>query len=563
MTRAEARVAAAYAAIDRVQRPEVWITLRPEAEVRTETARLDPALPLAGRLLAVKDNIDVAGLATTAGCPAYAYTPAEDAPAVARLRAAGAVVLGKTNLDQFATGLVGTRSPYGPVRDARRPEYVSGGSSAGSAVAVALGLADLALGTDTAGSGRIPASFQGVVGLKPTIGLVPTRGVVPACRTLDCVSVFAPTVALAEEALWLMAGRDAGADPAAARGRAWPPTAPLAAPPAARVAVPLPGQLGGRITPEAMAAFERARARLGTDTAQVDIEPLLEAGRLLYDGAFVAERHAAFGAFAEAHPEAVDPSVLRIVRAAAAVTADALVADGERLDGLRRTVAALFADTDALLLPTAPFQPTIAAVAADPLGVNAALGVFSSFVNLLDLCAIAVPAGDADGGRFGVTLLAPAFGDRVLADLAAIVTGEPRRAGGPDGIELLVVGAHRTGQPLNAELTDRGARRLGVLHTTAAYRLYALMTDPPKPGLVRVREGGAAIEGELWRLPSAALGPFLAGLARPMALGHVELADGREVVGFTCETVALDGAPDITSYGSWPAYLGTMAPVRS
>jgi allophanate hydrolase len=297
--------------------------------------------------------------------------------------------------------------------------------------------------------------------------------------------------------------------------------------------------------------------------AQVDIEPLLEAGRLLYDGAFVAERHAAFGAFAEAHPEAVDPSVLRIVRAAAVVTANALVADGERLDELRPTVAALFADIDALMLPTAPFQPTIAAVAADPLGVNAALGVFSSFVNLLDLSAIAVPAGDADGGRFGVTLLAPAFGDRVLADLAATLTGEPRPAGGPDGIELLVVGAHRTEQPLNAELTDRGARLLGVRHTTGAYRLYALTTDPPKPGLVRAHEGGAAIEGELWQLPSAALGPFLAGLPRPMALGHIELADGREVVGFTCETEALDGAPDITSYGSWPAYLKAMALISS
>jgi allophanate hydrolase len=563
MSGAQDRVAAAYAAIDRVARPEIWITLRPEADVGAEAARIDPALPLAGLLLAVKDNIDVAGLATTAACPAYAYSPAEDAPAVARLRAAGAVVLGKTNLDQFATGLVGTRSPYGPVRDARRPEYVSGGSSSGSAVAISLGLADLALGTDTAGSGRVPAAFQGVVGVKPTIGLVPTRGVVPACRTLDCVSVFAPTVALAEEALWLMAGRDAGADPAAARGRAWPPSAPLAAPPAARVAVPLPEQLAERISPQAAAAFARARARLGADTPQVDIEPLLQAGRLVYEGAFVAERHAAFGAFAETHPESVDPSVLRIVRGAAAVAAGALVRDGERLDGLRQTVAALFAEIDALLLPTAPFQPTIAAVAADPLGVNAALGVFSSCVNLLDLSAIAVPAGDADGGCFGVTLVAPAFGDHVLADLAATLTGEPRPAGGPDGIELLVVGAHRTGQPLNAELTDRGARQLGILHTSAAYRLYALATDPPKPGLARVREGGAAIEGELWRLPSAALGPFLARLPRPMALAHVELADGRQVVGFTCETVALDDAADITSYGSWPAYLAAMASVRS
>jgi allophanate hydrolase len=554
MTGAE-RVSAAFAAIARVNRPEVWITLRSEREVRAEAAEVDPSLPLAGRLLAVKDNIDVSGLPTTAGCPAYAYTPSEDAPAVARLRAAGAVVLGKTNLDQFATGLVGTRSPYGAVRDARRAEYVSGGSSSGSAVAVALGLADLALGTDTAGSGRIPPAFQGIVGLKPTIGLVPNRGVVPACRTLDCVTVFARTVTLADQALWFTVGLDNSKDPAAARGRAWSPAAPLAAPPSPRIAVPVHDQLLGRISEEAMAAFEAAAARLGADTTQVDIDPLLDAGRLLYDGAFVAERHAAFGAWAMAHPETVDPSVLTIVSAAAAVSASALVRDGERLDALRTAATALFADVDALLLPTAPFQPTLAAVAADPLGVNKALGVFTNFVNLLDLCAAAVPAGEADAGNFGVTLVAPAFGDRVLADIATTLTDEPPVAGGPDGIELLVVGAHRTGQPLNHELTTRGARRSGIVATAGNYRLYALRTDPPKPGLVRVRDRGTAIEGELWRLPSAALGPFLAKLPPPMALGQVELADGSSVVGFTCETTALDSALDITSYGSWLAYL--------
>ncbi len=548
-------VSAAYVAIARADRPEVWITLRPQAEVREEVAATDSSLPLAGCLLAVKDNIDVAGLPTTAACPAYAYSPSEDAPAVARLRAVGAVVLGKTNLDQFATGLVGTRSPFGAVRDARRPAYVSGGSSSGSAVAVALGCADLALGTDTAGSGRVPAAFQGLVGIKPTIGLIPTRGVVPACRTLDCVTVLATTIALADAAASAMVGPDASRDPAAARGRVWPPSARLAAPPLARVALPAPEQLATRIGEPALAAFGAAAERLDAELVEVDVEPLLAAGRLLYDGAFVAERHAAFGAFAAAHPEAIDPSVLAVVSAAAAPRASELVADGERLDRARLATAALFADADALLLPTAPFQPTIAQVAADPIGVNAALGVFTTFVNMLDLSAVAVPADDVDGGRFGVTLIGPAFADRVLVELAARWAGEPQPPGAPQGIELLVVGAHRTGQPLNHELTDRGARRATTVRTAHDYRLYALATDPPKPGLVRVSTGGAAIEGELWAVPPTALGTFLAALPAPMALGQVALADGRRVVGFTCEAEALRGAADITAYGSWPAYL--------
>jgi allophanate hydrolase len=559
------RVHAAYDAIAAADRPEVWIALRARQAVLAEAAAVDPALPLAGRLLAVKDNIDVAGLETTAGCPAYAYRPAEDAPSVGRLRAAGAVVLGKTNLDQFATGLVGTRSPFGAVRDARRPAYVSGGSSSGSAVAVALGIADLALGTDTAGSGRIPAAFQGVVGLKPSYGLVPARGIVPACRSLDCVSVFARAVALAEQALWAMAGPDPSPDPSAARVRGWPATAPLAAPPAPRLAVPAPGQLSAMLSAEALNAFAAAAQaiaeRAGATLVPVDSEPLLAAGRLLYEGAFVAERHAAFGAFAAAHPEAIDPSVREIVTAAAAPSASALTRDGERIDGARGAVRELFAGADALLLPTAPGQPTLAAVAADPLAVNARLGLFTTFVNLLDLCAVAVPAGRADGGEFGVSVIAPAFADRVVADLARALTGEPEPpadasgTAGPPGVALLAVGAHRSGQPLNHELTGRGARRLGVAQTASTYRLYALATAPPKPGLVRVTRGGHAIEGELWELSTAALGSFLAALAPPMALGSVELDDGRRVVGFTCEAAVLDGAPDISHHGSWPAYL--------
>jgi allophanate hydrolase len=562
---AVARVREAYARIAEADRPEVWITLRPLEDALADAAAVDGAertLPLAGLTLAVKDNIDVAGLPTTAGCPAFASLPEASAPVVQRLVDAGAVVLGKTNLDQFATGLVGTRSPYGAVRDARRPDHVSGGSSSGSAVAVALGIADLALGTDTAGSGRVPAAFQGVVGIKPTRGLVPVRGVVPACRTLDCVTVFAADLATAERAMGVMAGPDA-ADPTS---RPWPPDAPAAAPPAPRVAVPDPEELGA-LTPAARAAFVDAATRLrdgGARLQPVALAPFLEAARLLYDGALVAERHAAVGAFVDAHRDAVDPTVGQIVAAAGAVTASRYVDDVERVERLRLAAMEALDGADALLLPTTTAQPTLAEVAADPLGANSRLGIYTNFCNLFDLCAVAVPAGRADGGEFGVTVLARAFADRVATDVAALLRGDPPAAAGtglaPPSIALLVVGAHRRGQPLNGQLTERSARFDAVVETAPQYRLYALETQPPKPGLVRVAGDGAAVEGELWLLRPAALGDFLAELPAPMALGPVTLADGRTVVGFTCETAALDGARDITAFGSWPAYLAKPRP---
>jgi allophanate hydrolase len=534
--------------------------------VLAEARRIDDASPgpLAGVLIAVKDNIDVAGLPTTAGCPAFAYTPERDAPAVARLRAAGALVLGKTNLDQFATGLVGTRSPYGAVHDARRPEYVAGGSSSGSAIAVALGIVDVALATDTAGSGRVPAAFQGLVGLKPTRGLVPLAGVVPACRTLDCVSVLAPDLPSARRVLWTMAGPRADADDAAAAlERAWPSDAPLAAPPAPHLAVPQPAQLA-ELSADARRTFadfaQAAALRLGAELREVDITPLLEAAQLLYGGAFAAERHAAVGAFVAAHPDEVDPTVGAIIAAAGKPSASRLVSDGEALDELRVRAAAVMSGVDALLLPTVARQPTIAEVAADPVAVNSELGRYTNFANLLDMCAVALPAGSADGGCFGATLLAPAFGDLALADLAGRLRGEPLMDRiGPSGIELLVIGAHRAGQPLHHQLTDRGARLRGVVRTAPGYRMHALPTDPPKPGLVRVGDGGVRVEGELWELPAAQLGPFLAALPAPMALGRVALDDGREVVGFHCEPIALHDAPDISIHGSWLRYLDSLA----
>jgi allophanate hydrolase len=589
MSTAVQSVRAAYARIAAADRPEIWITLRAEADAVAEAAALDAlpaaaraALPLHGATLAVKDNVDVAGLPTTAACPAYAYAPSESAPAVQRLVDAGAIVLGKTNLDQFATGLVGTRSPYGAVRDARRPEYVSGGSSSGSGAAVALGLVDLAIGTDTAGSGRVPAAFGGIVGIKATRGIVPVRGVVPACRELDCVTIFAPDLARAERAIAIMAGPDAE-DPLS---RTFPPDAPLAAPPAPRVAVPGAAELGD-LTPAARDAFAAAAARLqdaGAVLRPVALAPFLEAARLLYDGALVADRYAAVGEFVDAHAEEVDPTVGAIVRAAGDVKASEYLADVARVDALRAQAMASLGDADALLLPTTTAQPTIAAVAADPVGANSRLGIYTNFCNLFDMAAVAVPAGEADGGQFGVMVLTPAFADRVAVDVAALTGGappgpppeadqadpsagpaaEPAPAAdapklGPDAIALLVVGAHRSGQPLNGQLTTLGARLDATVVTAPAYRLYALATEPPKPGLVRVDDDGEAVEGELWLLPAAALGTFLAALPAPMTLGPVVLDDGRTVVGFGCEALAVHGAPDITRHGSWPAYLAAAA----
>jgi allophanate hydrolase len=550
-------VRAAYARIAAADRPEIWIALRPEDDALADAAALD-ALPegergaLHGLTVAVKDNVDVAGLATTAACPAFSYTPTTTATAVQRLVDAGAIVLGKTNLDQFATGLVGTRSPFGAVRDARRPEYVSGGSSSGSGAAVALGLVDLAVGTDTAGSGRVPAAFGGIVGFKATRNVVPTDGVVPACATLDCVTIFAADLALAERAIAIM-------------GDAPPPDAPLAAPPAPRVAVPPPEELGD-LTDEARAAFAAAAARLeasGAVLQPVGLAPFLEAARLLYDGALVAERHAAVGAFVDAHRDDVDPTVGAIVQASGRFTATEYLKDMERVAELRAAALASLDGADAMLLPTTTRQPTIAEVEADPVGANSRLGIYTNFCNLFDLCAVAVPAGTADGGQFGVMVLAPAHHDRVAADVASLIGGGPPSGALGQGIALLVVGAHRRGQPLNHQLTTRGARFLATTHTAPEYRLHALATEPPKPGLVRVDDGGAPIEGELWSLPPAALGTFLAELPPPMTLGPVRLSDGRTVVGFACEPAAVDGAPDITAHGSWLTYLAAEAATRA
>ncbi|QKV90834.1 allophanate hydrolase [Streptomyces sp. NA02950] len=570
------RVTAAYRRIAETDRPEIWISLREESDVLAEAHALDARvaagfaggsgdtggeLPLAGTLVAVKDNIDVAGLPTTAACPAYGYTPDVSAPAVRRLVEAGAIVLGKTNLDQFATGLVGTRSPHGPVRNALRPEKISGGSSSGSAVAVALGITDIALGTDTAGSGRVPAALNGIVGIKPTLGLVPTTGVVPAARSYDAVTVFARTLTEAQRAVTLMTGPDE-ADP---RCRAWPDGVRLSAPPCPRVALPRDEDLAP-LSPRARAAFHTAVERLedaGAETAVIDVGPLLEAAKLLYDGALVAERYAAVGDFIADDPSAADPTVAGIILAAASLPAHALVTDLERLDGYRTTARRILSGFDALLLPTTTEHPDIAAVRADPVALNARLGTYTNFVNLLDLAAVAVPAGEADGSPFGVSVITRAFEDQAAIDIAALLTAEQAPVPWPgNGVDVAVFGAHLRGQPLNHQLTDAGARYRGEIRTAPAYRLTALHTTPPKPGLLRVSPpDGAEITGERWTLSPAALGHFLAALPAPMFLGRVELADRTWAVGFHTDPASAAAGTDITAHGSWPAYLATLTDV--
>ncbi|WP_280269594.1 allophanate hydrolase [Nocardia wallacei] len=538
----------------------VWIHRRPDEQVAAEIAQARG--PLAGLRLAVKDNVDVAGIPTTAGCPEYAYVPGHDAPAVAALRAAGAVVVGKTNLDQFATGLVGTRSPYGVVPNALRPEFVSGGSSSGSAVAVALGEADIAIGTDTAGSGRVPAAFQGIVGIKPTVGAISTEGVVPACRSYDCVTIFAADLPLANRAMSALA---------TASDRAWPCDTRLAAPPEPTVAV---FDSLGDLDPLWHKAFEHTVATLrerGARIVTVDPEPFLAAARLLYGGALVAERYSAVGEFVDEHPDAVDPTVAAIIRAARDIPAHRLVSDLAELQRLRGRAMASLAGADALLTPTAPLHPTIAEVAADPIGVNSRVGTYTNFCNLFDLCAVAVPAGTAGDAQFGVTVFARAFEDAVALDIASLIShgdkgfAEPADPTWPSRVapvhELVVFGAHLRGQPLEHQLTDLGARWAGPVRTAPRYRLGALDTTPPKPAVTRRPDGeaGVSVAGERWALSPAALGRFLSALPAPMQLGAVELDDGTWVTAFSCDPAAAAAAKDISEYGAWRSALAAGA----
>ncbi|MEN2975659.1 allophanate hydrolase [Tistrella bauzanensis] len=560
--------------------PAVFILLRDaaalEAEAQALVARGPAGLRLYGIPFAVKDNIDVAGLPTTAACPEFTYTPEVSATVVDVLRAAGALLIGKTNLDQFATGLVGVRSPWGAPRSPFNADYVSGGSSSGSAVATSAGLVSFALGTDTAGSGRVPAAFTNTVGLKPSIGLISARGVVPACRSLDCVTIFAQTADDAATVLDVAAVEDAG--DSYSRRAPWAGLVPLPRAPAQfRFGVPAADGLaffGDDLNP---AMFQAAVARLealGGTAVEIDLAPFLDVARLLYEGPWVAERTAAVGDFLAAHPDAGHPVVRGIIEGGHAVSGVAAFRAQYRLEALRRVCDAVWADVDLVVTPTAGTTYTVAAVEADPVRLNSTLGYYTNFMNLLDYAAVAVPAGfRADGLPFGVTLFAPAMADRRLlslgdrlhraAGLTAGATGldlAPASARGAvepgQRCDLAVVGAHMEGLPLNGELLAMGARLVARTCTAPVYRLYALDgLQPPRPGLVRVADGGAAIALEVWSVPTDRLGRFVAGLRAPLGLGQVELASGDTVAGFLCEAAAVAAARDITGHGGWRAWL--------
>lgn len=561
-----------YRRIAALADPAVFITLRPEAEVAEEAETL-PAGPLHGIPVAVKDNIDVAGLPTTCACPDFAHVATEDAALVARLRRAGALVIGKTNLDQFATGLVGVRSPYGVPRNTLDPALVPGGSSSGSAVAVAAGLVPLALGTDTAGSGRVPAGLNAIVGLKPSLGALSTRGVVPACRTLDCVSIFALTAEDAFAGFSALAGFDA-ADPFS---RALPAGRPGSLP--LRVGVPDgPSRrfAGDALSEAAFDAVLADLAALGATLVPVDLTPFFATAALLYDGPWVAERWEAIRALVTERPEALHPVTRAITERATAFSAADAFAGRYRLAELRRSTEPVWQSIDALCVPTFPRPQTLAALAADPIGPNAELGTYTNFVNLLDLCALAVPSHPrADGWPAGVTLIAPAGRDAALVPLgdtlhraAGIPMGAtgrplppapepgPARAG-DDEIELVVVGAHLSGLPLNGELTALGARFLRAAATTPDYRLFALPgAGPRRPGLVRVAAGtGTSIATEVWALTPDAFGRFVAGIPSPLGIGTLRLADGTTPKGFLCEPEGARDAQDVSGHGGWRAYL--------
>lgn len=577
--RLHAQMLAEDAALDH----HVWIRRLTLDELRGYARALDGrdprTLPLYGIPFAIKDNIDLAGVPTTAACPDYAYTPERSATVVQQLIAAGAIPVGKTNLDQFATGLVGARSPFGACRNALNPDYVSGGSSSGSAVSVALGLASFSLGTDTAGSGRVPAMLNNLIGLKPSCGRLSATGVVPACRTLDTISVFALTAADAAQVLAVAEGEDAS-DP---YSRTLPPAGyNFGAAASFRFGLPRAEDLEFHGNPQGPALFAQAVAQLqalGGTPVEIDLRPFRAVATLLYEGPWVAERYAAIRPFIEKQPQSLHPVTRAITEKGLRISAPDTFEALYKLKALEKQTRAVWGDIDVLLTPTASSAYTLAEVEADPIRLNSNLGHYTNFVNLLDLSAVAVPTGLMQMGiPFGVTLVARSGQDLALLTLAArlhartlpTVGATPHAphlgAGLPDAalfpsaqVQVAVCGAHLSGLPLNGQLTQRGARLVRAVRSAPLYRFYLLPgAGVQRPGMVRVAQSGAAIEMEIWEMPAHEFGAFVAGIPAPLGIGSVQLEDGGSVQGFVCEAYAAAQSQDITHHGGWRAFLETL-----
>lgn len=570
----EAVMAAVLDRIDRHDQPQAWITRLPRSEVLTYARRVamkgPKDLPLFGVPFAIKDNIDLAGVPTTAACPAYAYTPEKSAFVVEKLIAAGAIPIGKTNLDQFATGLVGTRTPFGACHSVFSPQHISGGSSSGSAVVVAAGLVSFALGTDTAGSGRIPAAFNNLVGWKPSKGLLSIRGVVPACKSLDCVSVFSLSAADSDAVRRVVSVFDA--EDAFSRPFEPSPTLPATI----RLGIPRAEQLQWFDDKDMAAAWEAYLAQLkhsGIELHEIDFTPFRDTAKLLYEGPWLAERYAAVGEFIETHPAATWPTTRVVIQEGKRPTAvDAFRADYRRL-ALKRLADKQLAGVTALLMPTAGRHFKLAEIEQEPLRHNTALGTYTNFMNLLDLAAVAVPAGfREDGLPFGITLCASAGQDENLLQLADQLHQQTHSGAGvarqiplakftapqtAPFIRIAVCGAHLSGLPLNTQLLERDAVLEQTTRTSADYQLFALPnTTPPKPGMVKTPgHHGPGIEIEIWKMPTTHFGSFVAAIPAPLGIGRITCADGEEVMSFLCEAHAVKGALEITGFGGWKNWL--------
>lgn len=558
-----------------------WIWVATESHISKQLINLEllvkektaANLPLYGIPFAIKDNIDALGWQTTAACPDFAFNPKTNATVVQKLIDAGAILIGKTNLDQFATGLVGTRSPYGAVPNTFDPTYVSGGSSSGSASVVARGLVCFSLGTDTAGSGRIPAAFNNIVGTKPTPGLVSTEGVFPACKSIDCVSIMSLTAADADIVLDVMKSNELDR----AREAQFHPTPKQVTSfkKPTRIGIPISCEFldDGQYQKAFTKAIENAKG-LDLEFVQVDIDPFVKAGKLLYDGPWVSERFAVTEDFLKTNPDSFDPSVKQIIQSGALYTAAQGFRAIYQLKELEIEAKKSWAKCDVLLVPSAPNHPTLEDLKNNPIEKNSELGMYTNYVNLMRLCAVAIPAGFTDKGLpFGVTLIAQEGSDNALLKLAAkwqILFGlalgkSDARASiteltigdnNKDSIEIAVVGAHLQGMPLHSQLTERHARFIKSCKSAKSYQLFALPnTIPPKPGLVKAKTNGAAIDLEVYAMPVSEVGSFLELIPAPLGLGNIELDDGSWVKGFICEPYAIEGAKDISDLGGWKAYI--------